>query len=53
MDYDEACDYDPTYNEVMGQLSKMQIDGIVEDFIAEFGTHNTYAGEDVLVWLGY
>jgi hypothetical protein len=51
MTYDEAIETAVTKLEALAEIEKHGIDP--EDFLEDMGNHDTYAGADVLAWLGY
>ena len=51
MTYDEATESTVTKLEALAEIEAHGIDP--EDFLGEMGNHDTYAGGDVLAWLGY
>jgi hypothetical protein len=51
MTYDEAIETSVTKREALAEVEAHGIDP--EDFLEDMGNHDTYAGSDVLAWLGY
>jgi hypothetical protein len=51
MTYDEAIEATVTKREALAEVKAHGIDP--EDFLEDMGNHDTYAGSDVLAWLGY
>ena len=50
--YEEAVEAEVSRTEAKTEIAKH--DGASwEEFVAEFGDHDTYTGGDVLGWLGY
>jgi hypothetical protein len=51
MTYDEAICSNVTKLEALAEVEAHGIDP--EEFLEEMGNYDTYAGADVLAWLGY
>jgi hypothetical protein len=51
MTYEEALVINVTKSEALAEIRKHGIDP--NEFLEEMGDHDTYAGADVLAWLGY
>ena len=51
MTYDEAIETSVTKREALAEIEAHGIDP--KDFLEDMGNHDTYAGADVLAWLGY
>jgi hypothetical protein len=51
MTYDEAIEATVTKAEALAEIRKHGIDP--KEFLEEMGDLDTYAGADVLAWLGY
>jgi len=51
MTYEEAVEATVTRSEAMAEIEHHAADW--DEFVAEYGDHPTYRGEDVLGWLGY
>jgi hypothetical protein len=51
MTYDEAIEATVTKRDALAEVKAHGIDP--EEFLVDMGNHDTYAGADVLAWLGY
>lgn len=51
MSYEEACSVRISRARARAEIERHQCD--FTDFTAEYGDSPTYAGADVLAWLGY
>jgi hypothetical protein len=51
MTYDEAIEATVTKRDALAEVKAHGIDP--EEFLVDMGSHDTYAGADVLAWLGY
>lgn len=51
MTYEEACEAKVTRAQALREIRRHDCDW--DEFVSEYGDKETYAGEDVLNWLGY
>jgi hypothetical protein len=51
MTYDEAIEATVTKRDALAEIKAHGVDP--EEFLEDMGNHDTYAGADVLAWLGY
>ena len=51
MTYEQAIEAAVTKTEALAEVRRNGIDP--SEFLEEMGDHETYAGADVLAWLGY
>lgn len=51
MTYEQAIDATVTKREALAEVEAHGVDP--EEFLEELGNRDTYAGADVLAWLGY